>query len=513
MLLNKKIMVKKCNYFLENWFPYYVTIWVFSLLFTSCGVHKATIYNPKTKIAPEALLYDFTLLQQILETEHPSIYWHTPKAIIDNAFAESKLQLKDSLNELQFRRVLSEVVSNIKCGHTSVRSSKGFDKWLPKANLSYFPFGARVFSDSIVLSYNLYRKDTILPRGTLVKSINGISSKDLLQKMYKQISTDGDAVNFKNIRISNNFPFYYLMAMDSSKTYAVEYYDSVGKVQNIVVSDYKISPPDTSKKQIKPIILKKYTPKELREIKKNSVRRLYIDTTNSIATLTINSFSGGKQKKFYRKTFKKIDQLGIKNIIFDVRNNGGGVISNSTLLTRYIVEKPFIIADSVFAKKKFSKFNRYIKYRFWYGLSMIPFTSKKSDGNYHFNYFKKKKYKPKKNYHFSGNIYAITGGYSFSATTLFLHFIQNQKNVTLVGEETGGGAYGNSAVYIPDITLPNSKIRIRLPIFRLVMDKNTIHTNRGIIPHYYVPPTIQSIIKGQDNKMEKVLSLIKLGSR
>ncbi len=39
----------------------------------------------------------------------------------------------------------------------------------------------------------------------------------------------------------------------------------------------------------------------------------------------------------------------------------------------------------------------------------------------------------------------LIGGNSFSATSLFAQSVRPEENVTIVGEETGGGAYGNSA--------------------------------------------------------------------
>jgi C-terminal processing protease CtpA/Prc len=479
------------------------------ITFSSCSIHKVSLFSPIQKIAPEALRFDLSLLQNVLEREHPSLYWNTEKQEIDAAFATAKLQLKDSLTEVQFRKIVSEVVSKIKCGHTSVRASKSYDKWINTANLSYFPFGARLFSDSIILTYNLYRKDTLIPRGALLKSINGRSSQLIMQQMYSYVSTDANANNFKNIRISNNFPLFHLLVFDSSKQYKIVYEDSLGVDKTITVTDFKRPPPDTSKKISKPTVTKKITPKEKRKLKFLGIRRLEIDTQNSTAIITLNSFSGGRQKKFFRKTFRKINAMQLKNVVFDVRNNGGGVIGNSTALTKYIAKEPFKVADSVYAIKKTSRYNKYIKFRFWYGLTMLPITRKKKDDKFHFLYFERKKYHPKANNHFDGNVYAITGGYSFSATTLFLNVIKNQANVTLVGEETGGGAYGNTAVYIPDLTLPNSKLRVRMPIFRVVMNAKIPKENTGIKPHYYIPPTIKSIQNATDPKMNKVMELIK----
>ena len=79
----------------------------------------------------------------------------------------------------------------------------------------------------------------------------------------------------------------------------------------------------------------------------------------------------------------------------------------------------------------------------------------------------------------------------------------------MVGEETGGGAYGNSAWLIPDVTLPETKVRFRLPLFRLVIDKNYPKTGKGVQPEVEAKPTIDAIKRGADYKIEKVMELIK----
>jgi C-terminal processing protease CtpA/Prc len=139
---------------------------------------------------------------------------------------------------------------------------------------------------------------------------------------------------------------------------------------------------------------------------------------------------------------------------------------------------------------------------------MLFITHKAKDGNYHFGYFERHYFKPSKRNHFNGNIYIIIGGNSFSATTIFAKSLQHQKNVVLVGEETGGGSYGNNAWMIPDVVLPNTGVRFRLPLFRLVMDKDAVASARGIIPDIEVAPTAETIRKGIDPKAEKVKELI-----
>ena len=140
---------------------------------------------------------------------------------------------------------------------------------------------------------------------------------------------------------------------------------------------------------------------------------------------------------------------------------------------------------------------------------MTFLTRKKKDGNYHFGYFERHYFKPKKGNHYNGKTYILTGGNSFSASTLFVSSVIKQDNVTVIGEETGGGAYGNSAWLIPDVTLPETGIRFRLPLFRLVIDKNVPKNGRGVQPEIASFPTIDAVKKGTDFKLDKALEMIK----
>jgi hypothetical protein len=98
---------------------------LFVLMFLSSCVASKNHYNPNKKFAPAQLQKDYELFRNILEESHPSLYWYTPKDSVDYYFEEGANRLKDSLTENKFRNVLSYVVAQVRCGHTSVRASKG----------------------------------------------------------------------------------------------------------------------------------------------------------------------------------------------------------------------------------------------------------------------------------------------------------------------------------------------------------------------------------------------------
>jgi hypothetical protein len=61
---------------------------------------------------------------------------------------------------------------------------------------------------------------------------------------------------------------------------------------------------------------------------------------------------------------------------------------------------------------------------------------------------------------------------------------------------------------IPDVTLPNTGLRFRLPKFRLIVDKNRAKDGHGVLPDVYAVPSTQAIKNGIDFKEQKVKELI-----
>ena len=128
----------------------------------------AKSYNPQKKYPPAVLQADYTLFRHILETSHPSIYWYTTKDSMDYYFDQGYKSLHDSMTEIQFRDQLAYVISRIDCGHTSMKGSKAFNRYVDTASSLAFPFALKFWSDTMVITANLRRNDPILQRGTVV---------------------------------------------------------------------------------------------------------------------------------------------------------------------------------------------------------------------------------------------------------------------------------------------------------------------------------------------------------
>jgi hypothetical protein len=63
---------------------------------------------------------------------------------------------------------------------------------------------------------------------------------------------------------------------------------------------------------------------------------------------------------------------------------------------------------------------------------------------------------------------------------------------------------------IPDVVLPATGVRFRLPRFRLVVDRQRQKDGRGVMPDVLALPSIDALSKGLDFKTAKVKELIRL---
>ena len=478
--------------------------WLLTILFLSCSVSKN--YSPDKKFSKEKLQADYALLRNILEEKHPSLYWYTGKDSMDYFFNEGYKTITDSLTELQFGwKIVAPLLNKIHCGHTSFSLSKNWNKFIRDKTIPSIPLYFKVWNDTLLITANLNRKDSVLKRGTLVTAINGIKNRETIKTIFNYLPQDGYEDNVNYIRLSTNFPYFHRNVFGIYKTYSIQYIDSLGKEKKTFVPVFGISA-DTLKKikNFPPIKQKHLSRKE----KLENVRSL--KTHDSTAVMIINTFAGGKHlKSFFKQSFVSIKKNNIKNLVIDIRTNGGGDISNYVSLTKYIRATRFKVADTAASvSKSFAPYTKYIKSGFINNLGLLLLTKKRSDGLYHFGYWERNSIKPKIKYHFNGDIYVLTNGLTFSASSLFCNAVKGQENVTLVGENTGGGWYGNSGIIIPDIILPNTKIRIRLPFFKLVQYNHVAQKGTGVVADFYVGPTIESSVKGIDRKMEFVNKLI-----
>lgn len=472
-----------------------------AVFFISCATQK---YVPEKKFTRTQLEIDYDFMTRVLKSKHPSLYWYTPVDSMHAFMNYYRAQIQDSMTEMDFIwKIMSPLLHQVHCGHTTAAMSKGLTKHLNGKRYGSFPFYVKVWGDTMVVT-GAQQRDSVIRYGTVIHAINNVPVSEIIQRCFEYLPEDGYAKNMNYIRLSSNFPYYYHNIIGPSDTYTLTYSNGNTEQQQYRVNAF-VPVKDTN------VTLKAKTASKAPPARRTRerYRSLKIDSTGQYAYLALHTFNRGNLSPFIRQSFRKLRKQQVPNLIIDIRNNRGGKIRLSTLFTKFIREKPFRVADSVYAvSNTLRPYTKQFKHGWLNNMQLFFTTHRKRDGRYHMGFFNRRLYKPKKKNHYNGNVYVLTGGPTFSAATLFAHAVKGQSNVTLVGEETGGGWHGNSGVMLPQVTLPNTRSKFTIPLFRVVQYNHVPKNGTGVLPDWEIPPSYQAILKKEDHKMKKLTDSI-----
>ena len=257
----------------------------------------------------------------------------------------------------------------------------------------------------------------------------------------------------------------------------------------------------------------------------------YKTLNKQTGVLTINDFGLGDEKdprhkryvSFLDSVFTNVKQNNIKNLIVDVRYNGGGNDPNDLVTYSYLTNRNF--SENKEAWISFKKIP-YLKYE---SSRNLPYLIKLIGvGKYNKQFQKefpkeingkfyqdstsndRKIRTPNKNA-FKGKIYLLISPRVASAGSLFAAMVASNENTIVIGEETMGGYYGHNGHNSLDYKLPKSKFEFSFYVVNLEQDvpkkANQIYS-RGIIPDIYVTQTFEDYLKQKDTQMELTLKLI-----
>lgn len=462
-------------------------------------------YIAGKKLSPAQMQEDTHLLWQTYRQVHPSYNWYTPADSVDARFKQVLRSLTDSLTEPEFRLRLAYAAAGIRCGHTSVMAPKKAGKMVNNRTAAAFPLSVKVWGDSMIVTDNTGPNRDSVKRGVAITQIDSVPVQTLIRQMETYISVDGTTQRYADAILSASFPSRFRWMYGLKPTYNIHYLDSAGNSQTAKVGLQMPRMPDSNRRKAARVPAPRPQPDG---IVRHAFGFMRIDTARQFAYLRISSFSGQGFKKLVRRSFRQISRQQLQRVVLDIRDNGGGKISNSALLARYLADRPFRIADSVsavgFDFPKPSAVQAFWFYKL-FGWVIAPY---KPDGRRHMGLMERKWIEPKTSNHFDGQLYVLMNSRSFSASILFLQHIAERKHTLRIGEETGGGARGNSAVMTPDITLPNSRIRARLPLFRIITHASLPHNGRGVMPDIEVLPNSSDIRYRRDAVLQKAVEIM-----
>lgn len=460
------------------------------------------------KIEKDKLLRDVELIYQGLDQYHTGMYWYTPKDSVDMIFEQVKKQIDRDLNILEFHKIITPFISLCREDHTDIYLPEDIDENI-KEQANLLPLKIVFLGNKLFCVKNGSSDNTTI-EGKEILSINGETPIEITNKIGNLFASDG---YIKTVKYSDLEGF----------SFAKYYYYYYGNLSSFQVQFKGIE---------KPVVLKPIVRKEIDKNLENRYKSLDNKETekeflefkilnDKTAYVGIHSFSNYRIKKcktnnnfkdFLEKSFQTIADKNIETLIIDVSQNGGGNEGNEGILYSYIGNN-YQKYKKVRAKTQKTildnGIDKPIKLKTFGPLERTLVNKKMNDGSYErktnvgFGLMAFKK-EPKTKY--KGKIYVIIGPITYSGGSEFANMVYTNKLATFVGQETGGGYYGNTSGYSRELTLPHSKITIDLPALQFMMNvEKTIPFGRGVLPHHEVVPTFEQYQNKENAPLQYIL--------
>jgi hypothetical protein len=487
-----------------EWRPSPAYLLLLLLLLAACAPPPAAVLTPAAVASdvplpkgysPQQLQEDLQVLHTTLEEAHPGLYFYDDKAPRDAQFDAVLDQLDRDMTDIEFYRLIAPLVAGIHDAHTvvwpsarSVIYAAGQGAFLP-LRLRFIGQGAYV-AEVLV-------PDSDLARGTQVLSINGLPMTEILDRLLPFVPHDGRIETGKYFYLGKFFPMYYGWVIGPSGAFEL-------RTRNPLTGEEAMA-------ELPAIAAVELSAHLNQESSTDENLNLQILGDESIAIMTIRWFGDPGIETFFESSFSRLRALDIRDLVIDLRGNGGGNGHHGAMLYSYLADGSFryydhlgVVLDGPLT---------YLEYT-----DMLPSEQsatlreieRTGSGDLRYPHWKQLD-EPQENQpnRFAGNVYFLFDGGSGSSTTEFAAVAHYNARGIFVGQETGGTYYGNNSGTMPMLTLPNTGVMVVVPLFQFVMAVSGVPTDRGIVPDYPVEPTIADLIAGIDTQLDFTLDLIR----
>jgi len=437
-----------------------------ALLFFSCKSNTQDL----TK---EQASQDLAELKSELEKFHSGYNRYTSIDSMNLLFDQVENNLVD-MSVVDFYKELALIASKIRCGHTRVSLPERSRAAFRRTNV-FLPFTVSILDNKLYVRKSL---DTSFKPGDEISAINGLGIPEILKTIFDHHSSDGYITSNKLQLTSYFFHYYFqLYLANGSTSYQVTFASSNKTVDG-----------------------KSWSEVEAIQTSSRPGAVMELQHRNNYSYLKIGSFgesslrsNGYNYTQFLAKTFKDLKERETKNLILDLRGNGGGKDSFGALLVSYLVNDDFGYFEKIEVTDEYSGYGEVVhseNTNLMTSHSGLAVHSSQKDS-------------------FRGTLYLLTDGWTFSTAADVVSVLDNTNRAYIVGKETGGGRFGNTSGASKTLTLPNSQIRFNIPLWKYTTAlRDKVDTGRGVVPNAQISPSIQELLSGVDVQLNYCIDLI-----
>ena len=480
---------------------------------------------------------DVDKIHKQLVKHHPKIYQYISKEEFDHKFDSLKQTITKPINSQQFFEKIAPVIGSVRQGHISVvppfkRFSKASRKERVKQKSEFNNLDFEEFNDRVYVSNVIDKKDSSLV-GAEVVTIDDVPVNDLVNKFKTYFTSDGYNKTLKKRFVKNRFKkFYYL---DNGVVDSLNI--TFKKEDSVFLKNFKRVAKSSVKKDSTQV--KKITKTERKERKKKLKEKFrfndkygyiksrkeftrnfkYIGKDSSVAYMKIRSFTSGSYDEFYKECFTTIDSLKTKELIIDLRDNGGGRLREIDDFYSYLTAEDYEMVNLSEVNSRIPYYKMFMSNTTSVGTKVLtgilsPYllvqnvmNVKKVDGKLFYK-LKQSKVREPDALGYKGKVYVLINGNSFSASSILSTKLKATGRAVFVGEETGGAYNGTVAGIFKNYQLPTSKINVRIGLMQVETPHKITPDGYGVVPDINIIPTLEDRLSGKDPELNWILNEI-----
>lgn len=446
-------------------------------------------YDASRKYTPEELKEDLAYLRDKYEHHNPNLYLYITKPELDKLFDSLSENIHTSMTDIEFYRYIGIITSRIKDGHTSVFPNEDSEWWY--GNKNYFLPLLVTCNNEQIFTDLCASPDRTIPDGSEILSVNGLTSEEILARMKPYAPRDGYNDTRVTWIMNNFFAYFYCYCVGTAEHFDIAYKTPDGKIlahrQDALAVDTMWAN------------AYRFYPQRYISGKKDSAITLRYEDDSSTAILRIRTFDKDGLKSMGVAAFKTtiqnyfigINNAHVKNLVIDVRDNGGGNPEYARYVLSHLMDSSFVYIEQY---KKVDRLHwndceKRTQVR-WYPYCGIG------------------TFKPGKSV-YCGNLYVLMDGGSTSTAGDFVACLDYYNRATFIGEESGANrVISGGNVFEGTFELPNTKLKCRMSTIQGVNKTDQVNDGHGVIPDYLVVPTPEDYMNFRNPMLEKALGLI-----
>lgn len=457
---------------------------------------------PARDIDGRAALDDVRLFERVLTTVHAGWGRFTGEEEMDAALGGLRRAVRGGTTDAEMYLEVSRLLELIRCDHTKAEYPDALRSWR-EANPSFLPVRTHVLGGRLYAGTN--RVAGIEP-GDEILSINARPSAEVVAEVRALISIDG----------------YTDHARDDELTLSGEYLGSgLDTFMPLLYGwqeafDFVVRGPGGAEREVsgRALDLGDYEAmvRSGEPVVRNfkdavSVRRLGDDAALLVVDTFVNYREPVDPNGVFGPIMRELNRDGVDHLIVDLRRNGGGSDDAAVSLFRHLITGPVTTEQQALVrtvpipediKGAVTTWDRSVLE------APRSMFERAENGMWRMLGGGAETIEPAAD-HFLGRVTVLSSRGNASGSTMTIAGLQKLAGARVVGEPTGGSVEGPTAGIIVFLTLPESGVRVRVPLIRSVTGLMPDEPGMGVVPDVAVEITPSGFFGGRDEVLEAAL--------